>query len=220
MRVLLVEDTYEIGEGMAASLANAGHVVDWAHDGEDGLHYLSQGEYDLAVLDLMLPGASGETLLRSIRNSRATTPVLITTARSNIDDRITLLDLGADDYLTKPFDFREFEARVRSMLRRGSGNRCNVLECNGVTLDRAAKRATVNGRPMILTGRELSLLEILMANRDKILSKAQLLDQLIGYDAEPNENAIEVLVGRLRRKLGEGSGITTHRGLGYSIETR
>ncbi len=219
MRVLLVEDTYEIGEGMSASLARAGHAVDWAQDGLEGLHYLSQAEYDLAVLDLMLPGASGESLLKSIRSRRCATPVLITTARSTLDDRITLLDLGADDYLTKPFDFREFEARVRCMLRRRSGNRSNILECNNVTLDRTSRRATVDGRPVILTGRELSLLEILLANRDKILSKAQLLDHLVGYDAEPNENAVEVLVGRLRRKLGEASGITTHRGLGYSIET-
>lgn len=218
MRILVVEDTVDVGEGIVQSLSSMGHAVDWAHDGERGDELLQSTPYELVVLDLMLPGMDGLTLLRRFRDRRIDTPVLILTARSAMDDRIDTLDLGADDYLVKPFDFRELQARVRSLLRRYSGERANELKLGELTFDRAARVARIRNRIMTLTRRELSLLEIFMARPSMIFSKSQLLDQMFGYNAEPSENSVEVLILRLRRKLvGAGVEITTQRGLGYQI---
>jgi len=218
MRILVVEDTVDVGEGIVQSLSSMGHAVDWAHDGERGDELLQSTPYELVVLDLMLPGMDGLTLLRRFRERRVDTPVLILTARSAIDDRIDTLDLGADDYLVKPFDFRELQARVRSLLRRHSGERANELKLGQLTLDRAARVARIRSRIIALTRRELSLLEIFMARPSMIFSKSQLLDQMFGYNSEPTENSVEVLIVRLRRKLvGAGVEITTQRGLGYQI---
>lgn len=218
MRVLVVEDTHDLGEGIVACIERMGHAVDWAQDGDLADQLLRDTSYELVVLDLGLPQLDGVAVLRNFRRRRAPTPVLVVTARSEIDDRVHVLDEGADDYLVKPFDFRELEARARSLLRRRSGDRTNVLACEGLLLDRAARMATVEGRPVSLTRRELSLLEVLLANQEKILSKSQIMDQIFDYAAEPSENAIEVIVTRLRPKLaGSGAEIRTHRGLGYQI---
>jgi len=218
MRILVVEDTHELGEGIVECLRSMGHAVDWAHDGEQGDELLHEAGYQLVVLDLMLPGMDGMTLLRRLRERRVETPVLILTARSAIDDRIDTLDLGADDYLTKPFDFRELQARVRALLRRSSGEKANELTCGQLVYDRTARVARVAGKTISLTRRELSLLEVLMARPTMVFSKSQLLDQLFGFSAEPSENSIEVLVFRLRKKLaGAGVGINVRRGLGYQI---
>ena len=218
LRVLVVEDTVDLGEGIVACIERMGHAVDWARDGVSADELLQDTPYEMAILDLTLPGLDGVTVLKNLRARRGQTPVLVVTARSTVDDRVNVLDLGADDYLVKPFDFRELEARVRSLLRRRSGERGNELTCKGVSLNRASRVATVNGAPVSLTRRELSLLEILLANQGKILNKAQLLDQIFGYAAEPSENAVEVIVTRLRPKLqGSGAEIRTHRGLGYQI---
>jgi two-component system response regulator TctD len=195
-----------------------GHTVDWAQDGETGDEWLRTTAYQLVVLDLMLPALDGMTLLRRFRKSRNDTPVLVVTARSAIDDRIDSLDLGADDYLVKPFDFRELQARIRSLLRRHSGDRSNELKCGRLFFDRAAHCARIDKTPLKLTRRELSLLEIFMARPTMVFSKAQLLDQLFGFNAEPSENSIEVMIARLRRKIaGAGVEITTQRGVGYRI---
>ena len=221
MRVLLIEDSADVGEGIVACVEALGHAVDWARDGEAGDTLLSQTTCELVILDLMLPGVDGVTLLRRLRRRRDSTAVLVLTARSAIDDRVTVLDLGADDYLVKPFDFRELQARVRSLLRRHCGDRSNELTCGNVTFDRASRLARVAGEPIALTRREASLLEILLARQKMLFSKAQLLDQLFGYGGEPNENAVEVLVGRLRRRLAQADvEIATHRGLGYRIVAR
>lgn len=218
MRILVVEDTPDVGEGLVESIQAMGHTVDWAHDGETGDEWLCASSYELVVLDLMLPGIDGMTLLKRLRERRSDTPVLILTARSAIDDRIDSLDRGADDYLMKPFDFRELQARIRSLLRRHAGGRSEVLRCGRVTFDRTARSVSVDEAMIKLTRRELSLLEILMARSSMVFSKSQLLDQLFGFNAEPTENSIEVLIARLRRKLvGAGVEITTQRGVGYRI---
>jgi len=218
LRVLVVEDTLDLGEGIVACIGKMGHAVDWAQDGEAADRLLQDTAYELVVLDLGLPALDGVAVLRNLRRRRGGTPVLVVTARAEVDDRVNVLDQGADDYLTKPFDFRELEARVRALLRRKSGDRTNLLVCQALALDRAARTATVAGRPVSLTRRELSLLEVLLANQSRILSKSQILDQIFDYSAEPTENAVEVIVTRLRPKLaGSGAEIRTHRGLGYQI---
>lgn len=218
MRILLIEDTADVGEGIVECIEMMGHTVDWAQDGESGDECLRSSEYQLVVLDLMLPQLSGMAVLRQLRERRVDTPVLIITARSAIDDRIGTLDLGADDYLVKPFDFRELQARVRALLRRHSGDRSIELKCGHLVFDRTARVARVRGKLVSLTRRELSLLEIFMARQTHVFSKSQLLDQLFGYNSEPSENSIEVMVARLRRKLvGAGVEITTQRGVGYRI---
>lgn len=218
MRILVVEDTVDVGEGVVECLEAMGHAVDWARDGETADEWLRDIAYQLIVLDLMLPGLDGLTLLKRLRERRSETPVLILTARSAIDDRIGSLDLGADDYLVKPFDFRELQARVRSLLRRHSGERATELRYGKLVFDRSARIVRIADTPAKLTRRELSLLEIFLARPTMVFSKAQLLDQLFGFSAEPTENSVEVLITRLRRKLaGAGVEITAQRGIGYRI---
>lgn len=218
MRILLIEDNRDVGEGIVESIEDMGHIVDWAPDGETGDEWLATNGYQLVLLDLMLPGMDGITLLRRLRERPGDVPVLILSARTEIDDRIDTLDLGADDYLVKPFDFRELQARVRSLLRRHTGERSNELKCGRLVYNRTARLARLDGRIIGLSRRELSLLEIFLARPTQVFSKAQLLDQLFGYNAEPTENNIEVMIARLRRKLvGAGVEITTQRGVGYRI---
>jgi two-component system response regulator TctD len=164
----------------------------------------------------MLPDVDGFTLLGEIRASRIDTAVLVLTARSQIDDRVSALDLGADDYLVKPFDFRELEARARALARRRHGATVSRLQVGDVALDQAARLVTVAGQRVDLTRREVALLEVLMARPNRVFSKAELLDQLFGFGEDAGENAIELYVARLRRKLGSASmEIRTLRGLGY-----
>ena len=223
MRVLIVEDVEDVGEGIVACVQRLGHAVDWVKDGLTADDLLGNTPYELVILDLMLPGMDGISILKHLRQRRALTPVLILTARSSINDRVTLLDIGADDYLVKPFNFRELEARIRSLLRRRSNDRTNLLVCGDIVLDRSSHSAQMHSRPLVLTRREFSLLEILMANQGTIFSKAAFIEQLFDYSSDPNENAIEVIVARLRKKLaGSGAELTTHRGIGYCLaaETR
>jgi two-component system response regulator TctD len=218
MRILLIEDTADLAEGVVACLVRMGHAVDWASDGATGDEMLGEANYDLAILDLTLPKLDGMTVLKRLRSRRSQTPVLVLTARSTVDDRVDVLDLGADDYLVKPFDFRELEARVRSLLRRQSGERSSILSLMGICLDRSGRAASVHGAPIHLTRRELSLLEILLSSSSRIFGKAELLDQIFGYGGDATENAVEVLITRLRRKIeGSGAQIETHRGLGYRL---
>lgn len=218
MRILVIEDNCDVGEGLVESVSNMGHSVDWARDGETGDEWLATNSYQLVILDLMLPGMDGVRLLRRLRSRGGDVPVLILSARAGINDRIDTLDLGADDYLIKPFDFRELHARIRSLLRRHTGERSNELKCGGLIYDRTARLVRHDGRIIGLSRRELSLLEIFLARQAQVFSKAQLLDQLFGYNSEPTENNIEVMIARLRRKLvGTGVEIVTQRGVGYRI---
>ena len=216
MRILVVEDTVDVGEAIVASLDRLGHAVDWQRTGPDAEAALRVQSYDLVVLDVMLPGKDGFAVLEGLRAAGIAAPVLVLTARSEIDDRVTALDRGADDYLVKPFDFRELEARVRALLRRPGGSALPRIELGDVALDQVSRSVSVGGRPVSLTRREIALLDILMSRPQKVFTKAELLDQLFGFDQDPGENAVELYVARLRRKLQPARmEIRTLRGLGY-----
>lgn len=218
MRILLVEDTEDVGEAIVARFERIGHTVDWEKDGVVADEVLTVQAYDLLILDVNLPALDGFSILKRLRQRKSKTPVLVLTARSQVDDRIDALDLGADDYLVKPFDHRELEARARALLRRSVGGSTNQLVCGQVTIDRGSRAVAINGTPIDLTRRELTLLEILAARPGRIFGKDELVDQLFGFDDEPSSNAVEQYVARLRKKLaGSGAEIRTLRGLGYQI---
>jgi len=216
--VLLVEDDAILADGLIRSLKQAGYAVDWADDGDEAEAILRVQEYDLLILDLTLPGMDGLELLDHIRKNHKSVPVLITTARSEVDDRIRGLDLGADDYLTKPFELGEFDARVRALLRRSAGRGLNQLVCGALSLDLAGRQAFLNAQPLNLPNREYHILEALATRQGHILSKAQIIDRILDFDEELNPSAIEIYIHRLRKRLeGAGIVITTVRGVGYML---
>ncbi|MHA4734327.1 response regulator transcription factor [Ensifer adhaerens] len=218
MRIFLVEDTRDVGEAISRRLEKVGHTVDWQTDGQAAADILEFTDYDLVILDVMLPGLDGFEIVRHLRARKKTTPVLVLTARSEIEDRVGALDLGADDYLVKPFDFRELEARTRVLLRRRQGDPTNLIECGDLVLDRNSRSVRVGNREVQLKRREITLLEVLAARPGRVFSKDELLDRLFGFDENVNPNAVELYVGRLRKKI-EGSSvrIVTIRGLGYQL---
>jgi two-component system, OmpR family, response regulator TctD len=219
MRILIVEDTEDLAEAIARRLKKLGYAVDLAADGTDADAMLRTETYHLIVLDLMLPGLDGKEVLRRLRQRRARTPVLVLTARTGVDDKVGVLDFGADDYLVKPFDFRELEARCRALLRRPHGMEASAVRFGNVLFDVAARSVSLAGHPVELGAREFRLLEFLLANRGRVLSKDTLIDQLCGLDEAIAPNAIELYVSRLRRKLdGSAVRIRTLRGLGYVAE--
>ncbi|MBB1251148.1 MULTISPECIES: response regulator transcription factor [unclassified Rhizobium] len=219
MRILLVEDTHDVGEAICRRFQSTGHTVDWETDGAAAADILDFTDYDLVILDVMLPGLDGFSILRRLRKDKSSVPVLVLTARSEIDDRVSALDLGADDYLVKPFDFRELEARARVLLRRRSGGEAtNIIMCGDVSLDRANRSVKVGKREVQLKRREMTLLEVLASRPGKIFSKEELLDRLFGFEEAAGPNAIELYVGRLRKKLeGASARIVTQRGVGYQL---
>lgn len=218
MRVLVVEDTADIAEAVMMRLKKIGHAVDWEQDGIIAAELLAVQAYDLVILDLSLPGQDGLSVLRQMRARRLATPVLVLTARSAVDERIGALDLGADDYLIKPFDYGELEARARALLRRSAGQPDNMLRVGPLVIDRAGRVATVGDRPLNLTRRELTVLEILAARPERIVPKEELVEQLFNFDQEASLNAVEQFVARLRRKLADAPiEIRTLRGLGYQL---
>ena len=219
MRILIVEDTCDLADAIAGRLRKLGHAVDTVEDGEEADELLRREQYHLVVLDLMLPGIGGKEVLSRLRRRRTRTPVLVLTARSGVDDKVGLLDQGADDYLVKPFDFRELEARCRALLRRPQGMAASAVEFGNLVFDNGAKRVSVDGATVELSAREFRLLELLLANLGRVLSKDALLDQLFGLDDAVAPNAIELYVSRLRRKLDRSAvKIRTLRGLGYVTE--
>lgn len=219
MRILLVEDNPDVGDAIVQRLTRVGHAVDWQRHGDEAMAVIEDGgAYDLAILDVMLPGADGFTLLQRMRALGSNTPTLVLTARSRIEDRVDALDIGADDYLVKPFDFRELEARVRALMRRNSGEATNMLQCGDITIDRLTRMIKVGGLEVHLKRRELTLLEILATRPGRIFSKEELLDRMFGFDEAPTANAVEVYVGRLRQKIdGASARIVTVRGFGYQM---
>ncbi|TIO06816.1 response regulator transcription factor [Mesorhizobium sp.] len=219
MRVLLIEDTHDVGEAICRRFQQTGHTVDWETDGAAASDILGFTEYDLVILDVMLPGMDGFSILKKLRQAKSGVPVLVLTARSEIDDRVTALDHGADDYLVKPFDFRELEARARVLVRRRSGgDATNLIVCGDISLDRANRNVMVGKREIQLKRREIALLEILASRPGKVFSKEELLDQLFGFDDAAGANAIELYIGRLRKKLdGARARIVTLRGSGYQL---
>lgn len=216
MRILVIEDTLVLGEAIADRLQKLGHGTDLIGNGRQAADWLRHQQVDLIILDLNLPGLNGDTLLAELRQRKNTTPVLILTARNGLDDRIKLLDLGADDYLAKPFDFGELEARVRALLRRRQGYAADVSEHGNLMFNRSAKTVTINGEPCLLVNREFRLLEIFLGGLERVMSKEELTDKLFNADETPSANAIELYVARLRKKLvGSSIHIQTLRGLGY-----
>lgn len=218
MRIFLVEDTRDVGEAIVDRFTRGGHAVDWETDGKAAVEILAYTAYDLVILDVMLPGLDGFEVLKSVRRAENSVPVLMLTARSQVDDRVGALDLGADDYLVKPFDFRELEARARALMRRQAGDASNRLQCGDIVIDRASRAVRIGQREVTLKRRELNLLEILATRPGRVFTKEELLDQLFGFEEAPGPNAIELYIGRLRRKLeGAEAKIVTLRGLGYRL---
>ncbi|MCA0930678.1 response regulator transcription factor [Ruegeria profundi] len=218
MRILVVEDNRDLAETMIERLQGEGHVADLEVDGDAASILLSHAEFDLVILDVNLPGRSGLDILREMRARQTSTPVLLLTARSQIEDRVLGLDAGADDFMVKPFDFRELTARVRMLGRRFAGSATNEVSYGNLVFDRNSKRALVDGRDIDLKTKEVQLLEILLSNIGTLLSKEDVADRLYSYEEAPSLNAVEQHMTRLRRKL-EGTlvQVKTVRGLGYLV---
>nr|WP_226892778.1 response regulator transcription factor [Phycobacter azelaicus] len=215
---MLVEDNMSLAGAISDRLQMDGHVVDHAPCAKDAEAFADTTDYDLILLDIMLPDGDGRSFLKAHRARQGKTPVIVLTARSEVSDRVGVLDLGADDYITKPFDFSELEARCRAVLRRHGGNSSNQQRFGDLVFDPLAGTLLVAGRPVRLRNKELRLLEIFLNAPERIFSKAKLVDRLFSYDEEVSENAIEVYVARLRKRLaGSGAAIVTVRGLGYRI---
>jgi len=221
MRILIVEDDPTLADGLMRSLGQSGYAVDCAANGERAHAMLKDDVYDLAILDLGLPKIDGLEVLRRLRQRGGTVPVLILTAREGVESRVQGLDLGADDYLTKPFNLVELEARVRALIRRGQMGGSTSLSCGALVFDTAGRRATVAGQSIELSARELGVLEILMLRQGKVVNKEQIMEALCSWDEDLGENAIEVYIHRLRKKIEvSGAHIRTIRGLGYLLENK
>ncbi len=221
MRFLLIEDNLNLAHATVDRLSLDGHVVDHADCLADADNYVATTDYDLILLDIMLPDGDGRSFLKSHRDALRSTPVIATTARSEVSDRVGILDLGADDYITKPFDFSELEARCRAVLRRRGGVASNIKILGDVCFDSLSGTLQAGDNTIHLRNRELRLFEIFAASPEQIFSKSKLLDRLFSYDEEASENAIEVYVGRLRRHLqGSRAEIITVRGLGYRLSIK
>lgn len=220
MRILLVEDDPDLGEAVLRRLRRDGQAVDWQRDGRAADEVLQYQRYELVVLDIGLPRLDGLGVLRNLRARGDRTPVLMLTARSEIEDRVDALDVGADDYLSKPFDVREFDARCRALLRRSQGLASGVVRIGRLSVDRAGKVVRIGADPpLVLPAREFRLLEILVGHLGRVISKEEIASQLFDFDAEAGDNAIELYVGRLRRKLGDALVIRTLRGMGYLVQS-
>jgi two-component system OmpR family response regulator len=219
MRLLVVEDDAVLAAALTRALGQAGYVVDLVDDGESANEALQGGTYDLVVLDLALPGLDGLAVLRRLRDRRSQVPVLILTARDTLDDRVAGLDLGADDYMTKPFDLPELEARVRALIRRGQYGAGASMSHGRLRFDPAARRLFYDDQPVEMSARELALTELLLARQGRVVSKEQIISQLFGFGEDVGSNAIEVYVHRVRRKLEPlGVEIRTVRGMGYLLD--
>lgn len=217
MRVLLVEDDHTAAELVAAALTEAGYVVDREQDGQEAWFRGDTESYAAVVLDLGLPGMDGLSVLKKWRQGGQTFPVLVLTARGNWHERVEGIDAGADDYLPKPFQMEELIARLRAIIRRSTGQAAPIIEAGPVVLDARQKRISVNGTPIPLSPQEYRLLSYLMHHAGNVVSQLELTEQLYAQDYERDSNAVEVLVGRVRKKLGVDI-IKTRRGFGYIVE--
>ena len=219
MRILIAEDDALLADGLTRSLRQTGYAVDCVKNGDEADSALAAGEFDLLILDLGLPRMAGLEVLKRMRGRGSRVPVLILTAQDGVQDRVRGLDLGADDYLAKPFALAELEARVRALARRGQAGSSSLLRHGLLSFDQAGKVAQINGTVLELSAREMGLLEILMQRAGRMVSKEQLVDRLCEWGEEVSTNAIEVYIHRLRRKIeGGGIRIITVRGLGYCLE--
>lgn len=216
MRLLLVEDDTMIGQAVQGLLRGEEHVVDWVQDGAQADAALRGHQYDLVLLDLGLPLLDGLGVLRQLRARKDATPVLVATARDAVKDRIAGLDAGADDYVIKPYDMDELLARIRALTRRARGHAEAVYEHAGVMLNPDTREASVQGQPVMLSGREWAVLQALLARPGSTLSRQQLEDKLYGWGDEVSSNAVEVYIHGLRKKLGTGA-VLNVRGVGYMV---
>ena len=223
VRVLLVEDETKLARAIRRGLQQEGYAVDIAATGDDGLHLATEVGYDAVVLDVMLPGLDGIEVCRRMRARGRWVPVLMLTARDGIAERVVGLDVGADDYLVKPFAFRELLARLRALVRRGGGERPSVLVAGDLRLDPAAHTVTRDGYPVELSAREFALLEFLMRHPGEVVSRSQILEHVWDFNYEGLSNVVDVYIGYLRRKLELPFGrplLRTVRGVGYALEPR
>ncbi|MEM7461694.1 MAG: response regulator transcription factor [Pseudomonadota bacterium] len=217
MRVLVIEDDPDLNRQLSDALEEAGYVVDKALDGEEG-HFLGDTEpYDVIVLDIGLPKMDGISVLEEWRREGRKTPVLILTARDRWSDKVSGIDAGADDYVTKPFHVEEVLARVRALIRRSAGHAASTISCGDIELDTRVSKVTVDGKPVKLTSHEFRLLSYLMHHQEEVHSRTVLTEHLYDQDFDRDSNTIEVFVGRLRKKLGSDC-IETVRGLGYRLK--
>jgi DNA-binding response OmpR family regulator len=216
MRVLLVEDDYQVGETLLSTLRMENYAVDWVRDGAEVLPMLEAGEYEMMVLDLGLPNMSGIEILKKVRSRDDPTPILLLTARDSVQDKVMGFDLGADDYLTKPFDMDELLARIRSLVRRSAG-RTNPMLCVGdVEFDPKENMVRKGGEIVSLSAKEMAVLEALMSRAGRFVSKSRLQESLYAWEDEIGSNTIEVYISRLRKFLGKDL-IETLRGVGYRV---
>lgn len=216
MKLLIVEDEKKTGEYLTKGLTEAGFVVDLADNGLNGYHLAMTGDYDLIILDIMLPDVNGWDIVRMLRSANKGMPILLLTALGTIEHRVKGLELGADDYLVKPFDLAELSARIGSVARRYAGNPNPIVTLGNLEVDLAARNVRADGRAVPLTAKEWVLFEAFLQRPQQLLSKAQLEQRLYSFDTEIDSNTIEVHVSRLRKKLGHGV-IETERGLGYRL---
>lgn len=221
MRFLLAEDDALVARGLIEVFERAGYAVDHVTSGDAAEHALAETAYDLAVLDLGLPGYDGVEVIRRVRRSRSDIPILVLSARAGLDDRISTLDFGADDFLAKPFQMAEVLAHVRALLRRNQPTKAALLTIGGLRVDLARCTVDCDGQPLTLTKREWDIFQLLMLAHPKILSKRKLVESLGSWDNELTRNAIEIYVSRLRAKLAPSDvQVVTVRGIGYGLSVR
>ena len=221
MTILLIEDNRDLGEAIERRLRAGGHRVVWNTDGQGIEALLDSDDIEAMILDLTLPRGDGITILRRLRQAGSELPVLIMTARAEVDQKVSLLDLGADDYLVKPFDLRELEARLRAIMRRPSGSTASGFQIGPLMLDPAARMAALSDRPLDLGLREFRLLETLAASHGRVVMRERLMARLFDLHDGGSDNALELLVSRLRRKLGAaGVEVVTVRGVGYLLRVQ
>jgi len=221
MKILLAEDEVDLNNVVTRYLKKNGYSVDSVLDGEEALDYLEYSEYDLVILDIMMPKVDGFEVIKKLRDKGNHTSVLMLTARDSADDKVKGLDLGADDYIVKPFDFNEFMARIRAVVRRKYGNSSNKLVIGDLILDTSEKSVTRAGKQIELTGKEYEVLEYLMQSKNRILSRDQIKEHVWDFDYEGDSNIIDVLIKNIRKKIDIEDGkqiIYTKRGLGYVIK--